>query len=578
MLSNAGGASDRPLISVVVPIYNAEKYLARCIDSIIEQTYENLEIILVDDASTDKSAEIIQEYSEKDSRIVAIKHEKNQGVFQARITGADAAHGKYLTFIDNDDYISVDWFRLLMKKAEESNSDIVVGEWCYDNNGESKTYLNLDPFRIRDYNLTGDDVLEAFMAQEGNFYTWWLLWDKLYRKDLWDRCAETFKSFAKEDEPILYWEDMVFSAGLWANAKKVTNVHGILYFWCRHTDAFTFKQLKNVPQLIKSSSHIISLIRRILEISGQYERVEKHFQNWRRWAASQLYRDIVLNLRLKQYEKTIREAFDETGEFLEHNDSFYSINTELSDTFGYCEELKRKICSPEIKFVSFDIFDTLIQRPFLNPADMFHFLTYEYNKERSAFVDFYTIRVEAESYRKGKESFVRPSIEEITLDDIYDEIAEQTLIPKETLERLKKMEIELETHFSEPRKIGKELYELALEAGKKIIICSDMYLPIEVVKEILKQNGFEGYEKFYLSSDVKKRKSQKSLFYHIAKELNIKNTKSILHIGDNYFSDVENPKACGWESFHLPNSIDMFCGRNQGIYSGNSSRYGIRSA
>ena len=569
MLSNAGGASDRPLISVVVPIYNSEKYLGRCIDSIIAQTYENLEIILVDDASTDKSPEIIQEYSKKDSRIAAIKHEKNQSAFQARITGADAAKGKYLAFIDSDDYISVDWFRLLLKKAEDTNSDIVVGEFCFDYNGRARSYWNLDPFRICDYNLTGNDVLEAFMAQEGNCFSWWVVWNKLYKKDLWDSCAENFKTFAKEYGSIRNWNDVSISAQLWTKAKKATNVHGASYFYFTHNESLVATAKKDALQYIKSVSVAMLIMKKSFEDSGQYSRVEKHYKNWRRRAASMLYRVLVTS-ETKQYEKIIREVFNETEDFLDYKDSFYSITTNLAPSFEWYENIKRQICNPQVKVISFDIFDTLIQRPFLNPADMFHFLSYKYNEERSSFVDFYKIRVEAEAQARKKIALTRPSIEEITLGEIYNEIAEQTVIPKETLERLKKMEISLETHFSEPRKSGKELYDLALEQGKKIILCSDMYLPGEVVKEILKQNGFEGYEKFYISSEIKKTKAQKSLFNHVAKDLKIKNKKNIFHIGDNWNSDVLNPKSCGWNFAHLPNSINMFCGKEPGIYSGKS--------
>ncbi len=561
---------NSPLISIVVPIYNSEKYLSRCIESIIAQTYDNLEIILVDDASTDKTGEIIDKYAKQDSRIVKLKHKENQGLFQTRITGADTAHGKYLSFIDSDDYISIDWFRLLLKKAEETNSDIVVGEWCYDFDGASKNYLNLDPFRIRDYELTGDDILEAFMEQEGNCFSWWVVWNKLYRKDLWNRCKETFKTLSKEYGRINMGEDFAFSSGLWCKAQKVSNVHGGLYFYFKYNGAMTSTTGKNIPQYIRGISTAMSIMKSFLDSTEQYSRVENHYQNWRRWAASLLYHQIVLKSEDNLYEKQIREAFNETGEFIDYKDIFYSITTNLTSSFDWYENIKRQICSLEIKIVSFDVFETLIQRPFLKPSDLFNFLSYEYNKNRSSFVDFKTIRIEAETQCRKKIALTRPSIEEITLDEIYDEIAAETVIPPETLTRLKELEIHLELKFCQVRKTGKELYDLALESGKKIILCSDMYLPGEAVKEILKKNGYSGYQNLYLSSELKRTKSQKSLFNHIKKDLGLKNGQSILHIGDNWVSDVENSKACGWNSAHLPSSSDMFCGNNPGIYSGKS--------
>ena len=93
-------------LSIVIPVYNTAVYLKECLDSIINQTYSNIEIICVDDCSPDNSAEIIKEYAAKDNRIKYIKHSENKKQGAARNTGIDAASGKYITFIDSDDYLS----------------------------------------------------------------------------------------------------------------------------------------------------------------------------------------------------------------------------------------------------------------------------------------------------------------------------------------------------------------------------------------------------------------------------------------------------------------------------------------
>ncbi len=97
--------SDNPLISVVIPVYKVEKYLRECVDSVINQTYKNLDIILVDDGSPDKCPAICDEYAEKDTRVRVI-HRKNGGLSAARNSGIDIARGEYITFIDSDDYVS----------------------------------------------------------------------------------------------------------------------------------------------------------------------------------------------------------------------------------------------------------------------------------------------------------------------------------------------------------------------------------------------------------------------------------------------------------------------------------------
>lgn len=100
-----------PLISVIVPIYNVEKYLARCVDSIVNQTYKNLEIILVDDGSPDLCPQMCDDYAEKDSRIKVV-HKKNGGLSDARNAGMAVSTGEYISFIDSDDYVSDDFLNV----------------------------------------------------------------------------------------------------------------------------------------------------------------------------------------------------------------------------------------------------------------------------------------------------------------------------------------------------------------------------------------------------------------------------------------------------------------------------------
>ena len=106
--------SDNDLISIIIPIYNVEKYMEKCLNSVVNQTYNNIEIILIDDGSKDKSREICDNYAKKDNRIKVV-HKENNGVSSARNTGIDMSKGKYITFIDSDDYIDTDYIETLYK-------------------------------------------------------------------------------------------------------------------------------------------------------------------------------------------------------------------------------------------------------------------------------------------------------------------------------------------------------------------------------------------------------------------------------------------------------------------------------
>ena len=119
------------LISIIVPVYNAEKYLNKCIKSIINQTYKKLEIILIDDGSTDNSGKIIDKWQKEDSRIIVI-HKENEGFSEARNIGIIKSKGKYLSFIDNDDYIEVDFIESLYKSIIQNDSQIAAGGYIYE--------------------------------------------------------------------------------------------------------------------------------------------------------------------------------------------------------------------------------------------------------------------------------------------------------------------------------------------------------------------------------------------------------------------------------------------------------------
>lgn len=182
-------------ISIIVPIYKSEKYLDRCIESIVNQTYKNLEIILVDDGSPDNCPKICDEYAKKDSRIVVV-HKENGGVSSARNAGLDIAKGDYIAFVDSDDYIEKDMYLELLNGIKEKNSDIAVCNYVEINNN----------VRVRQnckYNasyIEKENILPLFLM--GNVLTAHL-WNKLYKKELFGDIR--FKKYNMvEDLDIMY--------------------------------------------------------------------------------------------------------------------------------------------------------------------------------------------------------------------------------------------------------------------------------------------------------------------------------------------------------------------------------------
>lgn len=167
------------LISIIVPIYNVEKYLHKCVDSLIGQTLKDIEIILVDDGSTDKSGEICDEYRLKDNRIKVI-HKKNGGLSDARNAGIDIAKGDYITFLDSDDWIELNMYEKLYKYIKQENADIAQCSYqeVYNeevNNENAKEEIKIMSGKESLYNFSGKNHGKTVVA-----------WNKLYRIELFN--------------------------------------------------------------------------------------------------------------------------------------------------------------------------------------------------------------------------------------------------------------------------------------------------------------------------------------------------------------------------------------------------------
>lgn len=200
------------LISVIIPVYKVERFLHRCIDSVIYQTYTNWEMILVDDGSPDTSGDICDEYAKKDKRIKVI-HQENQGVSAARNAGLDQSTGGWIYFLDSDDYISPKSFELLMSVQKEDDYDIVASGHCSVQGKrcivKSKNWKKLTDFEII--------KKKYFLMEYANFCT-----GKLIRKSLWDHIRFPVGVIS---------EDMYACARLFLAAKKACVIPDPLYFY-----------------------------------------------------------------------------------------------------------------------------------------------------------------------------------------------------------------------------------------------------------------------------------------------------------------------------------------------------------
>ena len=192
----------QPLISVIVPIYNVEKYLRACVDSILAQNYSNLEVILVDDGSPDGCPAICDEYARQDNRVRVI-HQKNGGLSAARNAGIDACHGDYLTFVDSDEFIHPDYVDILLNTCKDTGCDVSIGKiQRVQNNGD---------LSLEDRRSLMDAPIDILTGRETNFrlYTnlYWtrtiMAQGKLYSRRLWKNVHFPIVPI-HEDEALIY--------------------------------------------------------------------------------------------------------------------------------------------------------------------------------------------------------------------------------------------------------------------------------------------------------------------------------------------------------------------------------------
>lgn len=188
----------QPLVSVIVPIYKVEPYLRRCLDSIVKQTYTNLEIILVDDGSPDGCPQICDEYAAKDKRIVVI-HKENGGLSDARNAGLDICKGEYISFIDSDDWVANIYIEAMLKATITNNAEMVVGNFIRAN----QTYS----LQISNYSLANVETLSPIQAVKKLWSPEYVIfvtaWAKLAKRNLY-KDIRFPKGYIHEDEYTAY--------------------------------------------------------------------------------------------------------------------------------------------------------------------------------------------------------------------------------------------------------------------------------------------------------------------------------------------------------------------------------------
>ncbi len=248
------------MISVIIPVYNAEKTISKCIDSVLSQIYQNFEILLINDGSPDNSEEVCLRYAESDERIRYIKKE-NGGVSTARNLGIDEAKGEYISFLDSDDWIEPQTLKVLMDSAIANNADVVIPRsrmvFCDAKGNFEKDVYNEDDF---DLVVTRETLKDEFE----NLRKSWALYStcgRLYKKDLLERYNLRF------DKEIKVLEDLCFNLSFVKYAESISHISDVVYnFLVMGIEGYSSK--RKYTDFIISNEKVYFALKEFLEYSN----------------------------------------------------------------------------------------------------------------------------------------------------------------------------------------------------------------------------------------------------------------------------------------------------------------------
>ena len=275
---------NQPLVSIILPVYNAQSHLARCVGSICAQTYRNIEIIILNDGSKDQSLPVCEEFRKKDSRILLVD-KANSGVSDTRNLGLKLASGKYVEFVDSDDYLDPDFTERLVAAAEENEADFVIAPYkMVIPAGASKPEQVLDkiqdelgvmsvarPPEVREYGFLpagvyDKDTFALRLMDKPASYFYSVLWNKLYRRDILTGNDIQFVS------EMRWAEDLVFNLRYIQYAERFVAIDKPGYYYVQNPQSICHTQI-NAATIVQNKLQVFRYYKDLYTRLGIYEEV-----------------------------------------------------------------------------------------------------------------------------------------------------------------------------------------------------------------------------------------------------------------------------------------------------------------
>ena len=279
-------------ISIIVPVYNTEEFVEKCINSICRQTYDNLEIILVDDGSTDHTLQILQEMSKTDQRIVVL-HQNNQGVTSARLNGVKVATGDWIGFVDGDDYIEPGLYELLLNNAKRYDAEISHCGYQKDYPERTDYYYNTGQIVEQSRETGVYDLLKGDFVEPG-------LWNKLFKYDVIEKSGV----MDRIDYSITINEDLLMNYYLFSCAKKSVYEDRCYYHYIVRETSATHSQI--TAKKLKDPMKVLVKLIAETENYPQWQKIvkERYIYQLIQLATNNYYGDYKLKKQFKNRAQT----------------------------------------------------------------------------------------------------------------------------------------------------------------------------------------------------------------------------------------------------------------------------------
>ena len=320
-------------LSVIVCLFNTKKeYLDKCLRSIRESTLKSneYELLVIDDGSSENYDEIIKRHNP-----VYVKT-SNRGLLAARLYGVMIAKGEYIAFCDSDDTVSFNYYKPMIKKAEESGADIVINDWAFDTSA-TKYACGDDPTIKNDLYLEGDDILKLFASGEGRAHSLFVQWNKLFKKELFLKAKKMLeKTDVVSNKPFTFSEDVVSNYFVFKNAKKLVNIHTGYYFYHIHDEqSVSTNSKESLIKEVDSMALTFDTILNDLTLNGYDNSVRDGILKWRSLMARKHYSYAKAQGHIDLYDYIKEKYNQEKLELAYVKDStLYIGNRLLGDNFS----------------------------------------------------------------------------------------------------------------------------------------------------------------------------------------------------------------------------------------------------